>query len=435
MLLIGITLLLLGGCVSGAPQTTKAFSFDFLMPEVQPKQPDTYLCHGLDAGDEDVYITEFLPKANKDVAHHILLYGCEEPGSTDVVWNCGEMAETKSQYETASVCARGSQILYAWAMDAPKLKLPKDVGFKVGGKTGVNSLVLQVHYKNVSSFLEPANKKDSSGLILTMTYKPQPRRAGVYLMVTGGRIPAHSIEYLEAACDFPDSDLEIHPFAFRTHAHKLGRVISGYRVRHQQWQEIGRQDPRKPQMFYNVTDPEMTIKNGDILAARCTMENTNNNSVSVGPTQNDEMCNFYIMYYVDGDHLLQPNVCFKQGAPGWYWQDYPDQRGLNLAAVPATASVVPDSGRALEKTTQDGDTDTDTDGQDMDGENVDEGPEDSEEEALDDLLDQAVANMEPDEVEQLVAEALAAQDMRPDLADPRQNRLAWLNSRLYDDSY
>jgi len=36
--------------------------------------------------------------------------------------------------------------MYAWARDAPTLKLPNGVGFKVGGDSQINYLVLQVHY-------------------------------------------------------------------------------------------------------------------------------------------------------------------------------------------------------------------------------------------------------------------------------------------------
>jgi hypothetical protein len=67
----------------------------------------------------------------------MLLFGCEEPGSEQQdVWNCGEMSKTvdsnlntmtKKQYESGPVCNNGGKqtILYAWAMDAPKLILPK----------------------------------------------------------------------------------------------------------------------------------------------------------------------------------------------------------------------------------------------------------------------------------------------------------------------
>lgn len=428
MLVYFMAMVLMGVSVFGAPKERTTFSFQFLMPDVQPKKPDTYLCHGIDAGEEDVFITAFSPRANKDVAHHILLYGCEEPGSTSSVWNCGEMAKSDSKYDSANVCARGSQILYAWAMDAPNLHLPKDVAFKVGGNTGVKTLVLQVHYKNVSSFVEPENATDASGLILTTTEQPQKRRAGVYLMVTGGEIPGKSIEYLEAACAFPDAELEIHPFAYRTHAHKLGRVISGYRVRDQHWEEIGRQDPRKPQMFYNVTSPNLTVRQGDILASRCTMENNYDHNVRIGPTQNDEMCNLYIMYYVDGDRLLEPNTCYTQGAPRWYWEDFPDQQAINLAGVPATVSVVPGDKMVMEKTISEK---SDDGFPGLGSHDLGQNDKTGYDAAVDDLLDEAVSNMEPDEVEQLVAEALSPQRGHPGTTGGRQTRLGWLTSHMY----
>jgi peptidylglycine monooxygenase len=44
------------------------------------------------------------------------------------------------------------QVLYAWARDAPKLELPEGVGFKVGGKSPIQYLVLQVHYATMKPF-------------------------------------------------------------------------------------------------------------------------------------------------------------------------------------------------------------------------------------------------------------------------------------------
>ncbi len=56
------------------------------------------------------------------------------------------------------------------------------------------------------------------------------------------------------------------PFAYRTHAHKLGKVISGYVIKNdesgnQKWTEIGRRSPLLPQMFY-PTSNNVTIKKG-----------------------------------------------------------------------------------------------------------------------------------------------------------------------------
>mgnify|MGYP000588515355 CR=1 FL=1 len=41
------------------------------------------------------------------------------------------MASTDSGYKKSPVCKTGARILYAWAMDAPPLKLPE-------GRTGVH---------------------------------------------------------------------------------------------------------------------------------------------------------------------------------------------------------------------------------------------------------------------------------------------------------
>ena len=84
----------------------------------------------------------------------MLVYSCENVGE-DEVWNCGEMHASKDhKYKQAPICNGGKQaIVYAWAMDAPKLVLPKDVAFKLGGNTDKKHLVLQVHYANVDKFL------------------------------------------------------------------------------------------------------------------------------------------------------------------------------------------------------------------------------------------------------------------------------------------
>ncbi|XP_076443848.1 putative peptidylglycine alpha-hydroxylating monooxygenase 1 [Babylonia areolata] len=431
MLVFLFTVLTATGILA-APTAT---SVDLTMPEVQPQKPDTYLCRTFDTADLKHYITGFIPNANKDTAHHILLYGCEAPGSQKEIWNCGEMAASNSDYELGPTCAEGPQILYAWAMDAPSLSLPKDVAFKIGADTGIKKLVMQVHYKNVTSFKPPFNRKDSSGLTLITTDEPKPRLAGVYLMVTGGVIPSGQTEYLETACPFPDAEIEIHPFAFRTHTHPLGRVVSGYRVRDRQWTEIGRQDPRKPQMFYNVTTPGIKVQNGDILVARCTMENNLDHDVRIGATQNDEMCNFYIMYYTDGEKHLSNDACFSQGGPQWYLTDYPDQAGLNLPAMPATASVVPGTDKMLLPTTEGAREELMEQRQGAQEQEEEEEEEEEEEAAAagevespveDELLDEYLSQLDPDQVDDLVSEVMGEQRIPkpPYLGMPAQRQLS-----------
>lgn len=103
-----------------------------------------------------------------NTAHHILIYGCGAPGSDKPVWNCGEMAQTSADDEiSASPCGQGShtQIVYAWARNAKRLDLPKDVGFKVGKDSPITYLVLQVHYAHTL----PDGTRDSSGVIIEHT--------------------------------------------------------------------------------------------------------------------------------------------------------------------------------------------------------------------------------------------------------------------------
>ncbi|KHJ74992.1 copper type II ascorbate-dependent monooxygenase domain protein [Oesophagostomum dentatum] len=90
------------------------------------------------------YIVGYKPHVGEGNAHHILLFGCEEPGSDDEVWDCGEMTSLKDGLKRAPTCKSKPAILYAWANKAPELKLPEGVAFHVGGNSGINYLVMQV---------------------------------------------------------------------------------------------------------------------------------------------------------------------------------------------------------------------------------------------------------------------------------------------------
>jgi len=299
------------------------------MPGIQPKQGDLYLCHSIQLDpNEEHNIVKFVPHGSMHSMHHMLLYGCSMPGSGSDVWDCGEMHndENGNDYQQGPVCADGAHIIYAWARDAPQLTLPKDVGFLVGGKTRIHYLVLQVHY------MHPMEQPDYSGVSLHSTRTPMPKSAGVALMVTGGKIPAHSTEKFETAC-LVDEDVELHPFAFRTHTHKLGQVVSGYVIRDGQWKLIGKRNPQDPQMFYPVKNSELVVRKNDIIAARCTMTNKSDREVLIGSTANDEMCNFYMMYWVDGNKLLSDNTCFSPGPPTYSWA-----KEGGLTNIPDTAA-------------------------------------------------------------------------------------------------
>ncbi|XP_072716282.1 peptidyl-glycine alpha-amidating monooxygenase isoform X3 [Ciconia boyciana] len=279
------------------------FALDIRMPGVTPKQSDTYLCMSVPLPvDDEAYVVDFKPHASMDTVHHMLLFGCNEPSSTENYWDCDE-----------GTCKDKSNILYAWARNAPPTRLPKGVGFRVGGETGGRFFVLQVHYGDISAFRD--KHKDCSGVTLHLTHQKQPLIAGMYLMMSVNTVipPGEKVVDADIACHF--KRFPMHLFAYRVHTHRLGKVVSGYRVRNGQWTLIGRQSPQLPQAFYPVEHP-VDVSYDDILAARCVFSGEGRTTEThIGGTANDEMCNFYIMYYMEAKHAVSYMTCTQNANP------------------------------------------------------------------------------------------------------------------------
>lgn len=58
-------------------------------------------------------------------------------------------------------------------------------------------------------------------------------------------------------------------------------------------------------------------------------------------TNEDEMCNFYLMYYVDNEEPLDMKYCFTAGSPKYHWNNtevgfnnIPDFDASNLISSP-----------------------------------------------------------------------------------------------------
>ncbi|XP_027527030.1 peptidyl-glycine alpha-amidating monooxygenase isoform X3 [Neopelma chrysocephalum] len=279
------------------------FALDIRMPGVTPKQSDTYLCMSIRLPvDDEAYVVDFKPHASMDTVHHMLLFGCNEPSSTENYWDCDE-----------GTCRDKSNILYAWARNAPPTRLPKGVGFRVGGETGGRYFVLQVHYGDISAFRD--KHKDCSGVTLHLTHQKQPLIAGMYLMMSVNTVipPGEKVVDADIACHY--KRFPMHLFAYRVHTHRLGKVVSGYRVRNGQWTLIGRQSPQLPQAFYPVEHP-VDVSYDDILAARCVFSGEGRTTEThIGGTANDEMCNFYIMYYMEAKHAVSYMTCTQNANP------------------------------------------------------------------------------------------------------------------------
>lgn len=299
------------------------FSLDIRLPGVIPTESDSYICMAVPVPTlHQAYIVDFVPHASMNTAHHMLLYGCKTPYNTKGYWDCGREQGT---------CRDQPKIMYAWARNAPPTKLPKDVGFQVGADSRITYFVLQIHYGDVNNFRD--HHKDCSGLTLRMTSKPQPFIAGMYLMMSVDTVipPGKKVTNADIACEY--SSFPMYPFAFRTHTHTLGKVVSGYRVRNGQWTQIGRQSPQLPQAFYPASNA-IDVKDGDTLAARCVFTGEGRTTdTQIGGTSSDEMCNFYIMYYMDNKHAKPYMDCMEHGESELF-QNIPPEANVPIPVSP-----------------------------------------------------------------------------------------------------
>uniref|UniRef100_A0A8B9JXN2 Peptidylglycine alpha-amidating monooxygenase n=1 Tax=Astyanax mexicanus TaxID=7994 RepID=A0A8B9JXN2_ASTMX len=294
------------------------FSVDIRMPGVVPSASDSYYCVAVPVPTSwEAYIVDFVPHASMDTAHHMLLYGCRNPTSTKGYWDCGREQGT---------CEDEAKIMYAWARNAPPTKLPKDVGFKVGGDTRITYFVLQIHYGDIKNF------RDFNCRFCLFPSR-QPFIAGMYLMMSVDTVipPGKTVTNADIACTY--LSYPMYPFAFRTHTHRLGKVVSGYRIRNGQWTLIGRQSPQLPQAFYPVSN-DIEVKYGDTLAARCVFTGEGRSSKTrIGGTSNDEMCNFYMMYYMDNKHSIPYMDCMDHGSSSLF-RSIPNEANVPIPVSP-----------------------------------------------------------------------------------------------------
>lgn len=111
------------------------------------------------------------------------------------------------------------------------------------------------------------------------------RHAGMMLLGTGGYINPYSVDHMEVACPIKEWKI-IYPFAFRTHTHSLGKVVTGYSVMTDAddkdiWTLLGKWDRTMTQSFYPVLK-NLSLSGPNLLAARCTMESNRDYITYIG---------------------------------------------------------------------------------------------------------------------------------------------------------
>lgn len=98
---------------------SNAKQIEIRMPNVSTQMEDAYMASSFKLSDTQRYIISIEPLTNASVAHHMFVYGCEEP--TEL---------TKSFWEGANVCRGAKMLLFAWGLNAKALVLPEGIFFK-----------------------------------------------------------------------------------------------------------------------------------------------------------------------------------------------------------------------------------------------------------------------------------------------------------------
>ncbi|CAG0920970.1 unnamed protein product [Notodromas monacha] len=304
---------------------------DIRMPGASPMETDEYLCavNLNKTFDEEVYITKFEPlEASADTIHHMLVFACLQGAKIikSNTWNCGKLG----------VCSGPYKVMFAWAMNAPPVLLPKHVGFHVAAGT---TLAIQIHYARA---LGKESIKDNSGMRLHYT-KVKPKSFGaLYMLVASYNIiiPPHKENVTADINCFSKSPKTMHIFGFRTHAHDLGTVITSYKYfpDTRKYELFAKGNPQWPQTFYPI-NPPYKISHGDIIAARCVYNSTTRDTQTInGRTRFREMCNLYLMYYTDTKNDDVIPACVDD-----------ELRYLSLPPLPESSLIPPPKNPVLEE--------------------------------------------------------------------------------------
>ncbi|KAI0988975.1 hypothetical protein GJ496_011061 [Pomphorhynchus laevis] len=296
--------------------------------EFELLKDDEYVCREFIFEQErPVYVNGFVPQVNEKHLHHMLLVQCSanddsdgnnvdfqnEPDKSDL-YRCGVMySEEEAEHDGSQICLNNEpyRIIYVWAHHATELRLNDTIGFNLGKSF---RLVLQLHFNKPML----ANTEESL-LLLHSTYKPPPMFANIFLLfASNGTIPSKQKSRFELFCKV-EEDVVIHPIAFRVHGHDIAERGTGFRVRLNnyggEWSLIGSRSIQEPQIFKQIST-NLTILKDDYIAFVCTMNNFKDHNISVGHARKNEMCNFYLMYYLSQGHKgMNMKACGSSGPP------------------------------------------------------------------------------------------------------------------------
>lgn len=284
-------------------------------------------------------------------AHHLDIFQCIIPGylvrdstlepSNEVVWDCGLTVDSGIPgIMKGPRCNDPIDYLVPFEWDKKDMTDEFGIGLKVGPKSPFNYLVIEVHFAEASK----AQVNSRAGFdvkILTSNNSTRLKSAGMLILGTiAGTIPPHSMGYFDSACEYRRPPA-LNCIRYRSHTHGLGLIASGFKISKDgsQYQLLGKQFPQHTFPYFPLESIKghfplesikgqsrrgeriVRIERGDVLAARCIMNNTRDIEVAIGERAEDEMCYFYLIYYVDsGESIPFPFRHCYTSANDYSWQ-------------------------------------------------------------------------------------------------------------------
>ncbi|KAK3087134.1 hypothetical protein FSP39_002131 [Pinctada imbricata] len=262
-----------------------------------PAQETSYYCQILVfPQDNDYHIIGTRPLIdNKDITHHILLFGCNEKkgpvGVTSQPYRCGMLAHR--------YC---NEIIGTWTIGSKGDCYHDNEGFRIGLR-GFRKAALQVHWNNPNLY---ENQKDRSGLQIYFTPYLRRHDAGMllvgqeYLEIPPGKKSVRFDSLCSSECTHHLLKGPVHITRAINHMHYLGmkQEIAIYRNGSLMKKLTDESSYDYDSPLIKSFNPAVLMEPGDEIRTTCVFSSINKTkTVYFGDGTNDEMCYGFLNYH------------------------------------------------------------------------------------------------------------------------------------------
>lgn len=239
----------------------------------------------------------------------MFVYGCESlPGDLNQqhVWGCDlDPHSVPDELVSTSICGTGKQqFLFLWdkvggfTAGLP----PASSGFKVGGKSRVNHLVLRIHYGDVAGFVKRRDRRLAIGSGgVSVTFQPATaglRGVGLLTLLSYGHANPHSVVSLAALLPISGCERqELLPVAVTGWTGSHGEGVTVWKVSpSNEWTEVARIDLLRQRQVQLMHQQSVTVREGDSVALRCLLNNTCSKPIFRRLHLDSEYCGVQVVY-------------------------------------------------------------------------------------------------------------------------------------------